>query len=428
MKEIRWGNLSLTFGKKLPTSEVGEDINIGVGGGLWNPDDLVGAKGLATYTEMMTDPQVRACMAIKKASVLSRGWEIKAVKEDGERGLEVAAFCLDALNGMRGSVQHVLRDTCDALAKGYSVQNLVFKLATSGKWAGKWVLDCIKAKDPERWRFEVDEYYNIVSVHDVVNTKDHSPSQFVIYSYNGAYSNPYGTSDLRAAYKNYWCKQFLVKFWNIYLEKFGSPTVRGKYPRGTSKVAQAELLGNLAKIKQNTAFVIPEGFEAELLETIRQGDSGYRLAVEYHNREIAKSILNMTLITDEGSVGSFAMAKVHLDVLRMCLTELKADLEETVIFEQVLKPLVAFNFGADVPVPVFSLGPLSDKEIEPLSRVVKNLVDCGSLHASDPFIRELMGWQGTGVMPGPGKSVEIVPTVARERGVNGTNDGSVQVN
>lgn len=429
MLEADLGFMKITFGRKRSIeTEVGEDLSLVAGCSMANPDDLVGRKGLETYLAMSNDAQVKACMAIKKGAVLSRGWEVRPIASDGARGKDVAEFCRWALEDLDGSIITVLWNVCDALTMGYSLQNLVWRAVPSGPWAGKWAPLFIKSKDPTEWSFEVDGYRNVVAVKHEPTQEVIPRNRFVIYAYNPSYSNPYGTSDLRACYRNWWSKDFLTRFWNLYLEKYGAPTVKGSYKRGTPKAQQEELLRVLSSIQKNSAIVIPEDITAELLETIRQGDVGFRIAVEYHNREIAKSILNVTMVTDEGAqgIGSFAMAKVHLDVLRMCMKGMKLDLEQTVMKEQVLRPMVLLNFGVDVPVPDFNLGPLEDREIAPLSTAIKALVECGVLDAKDPFIRDYLGLQGAG--PAPDRPE--VPSVTRTRigtGPRDGNDGKVRV-
>lgn len=409
-------------------SEVGPDSGL-IGGfnRYMNPDDLVGLQGLETYDKMQKDSQVQACLTIKKSSVLCRGWEICPDKKDGARGIEVAEFCKYALDSISGSMYDVLQNICDALAKGYSLQNITWQVVASGKHAGKWIPKYIKSKDPDDFDFQLDEYKNITGVVHTPTQKVLPLRNFVVYTYNGKYANPYGTSDLRACYKNWWSKDFLSRFWNIYLEKYGSPTVKGKYPRGASAKLKSEFLAVLGKIQQQSAVAIPADCEAELLETIRQGDTGYKHAVDHHNREIAKAVLNSTMIVETGgNIGSFALAKVHLDVLRMCLQGLKRDLEETVMLEQILRPLVLFNFGPDVPVPSFSLGALEDREFETATRGMKNLVECGVIDPADPAIREYVGLNGFGPAPSP-STLPVGSSAQRVRTGDNTNDGKVAI-
>lgn len=429
MLELNLGRMKLTFGDRpTRTQESGAALSSKGVQRYYNPDDLVGKKGLEVYQSMKRDAQVKACLAIKKASVLGRGWEVLPVVADGERGKEVAAFCTWSLTEMKGSVLRLLSGVCDALSMGYSIHQMLWRVVPSGRWAGKWCIQSAKGKDPLLWAFDVDEYLNIVGLRHNQTDKVYAPSRFVVYSHTPEYENPYGISELRACYRNWWSKDLLTRFWNLYLEKYGSPTVRGTFRRGTPKSVQDEFLKVLSAIQQQSAIVIPEDMKAELIETIRQGDVGYRIAVEFHNREIAKSILNMTLITDDGGqgIGSFALAKVHLDVLRMCLKSLKEDLEETVMEEQVLKLLVRYNFGQDVPVPKFTLGPMEDRELLPLSSGIKNLVDCGVLDPKDQFIREFLGLQGAG--PSPGRpEVSTVNRTRQGTGPTDGNDGDVRV-
>lgn len=432
MLEIRTALKNLFFGSQsnnLKSGEVGEDVVLSGYPRYCNPDSLVDRKGLDIYKDMRKDAQIKACLAIKTASVLSRGWEVLPVRSDGERGRNVAAFCTYALEQIKGSILTVLSNICDAISMGYSIQNVTWEPVQSGKWAGYLVPSIIKSKNPTDWSFDCDPFYNVTGIRYLPDDTVYPPNQFIVYSYNSIYANPYGESDLRACYKNWWSKDVLTRFWNLYLEKYGSPTIKGKYRRGTPKAIQEELLKTLGRIQQQSAFVIPEDMEAELLETIRQGDVGYRIAVEYHNKEIAKSILNMTLITDEGSsgVGSFALAKVHLDILRMCLKRLKLELEETIMKEQVLLPMVRYNFGVDVPIPSFSLGAMDDRDFNATSKSICDLVTAGILSPEDPFIRDYLGLQDAGPAP---KRPEL-PTVKRSRNAdtgnpNG-NDAEVKV-
>ena len=335
----------------------------------YNPDDLIGRRGYAIYDQMQRDAQVQACLMIKKLAVLSRGWEVHPAS--GNPGdIEVADFVRFALSEMRGSILDVLFSVLDALAKGFSVLEMNYCVLDKEPHKGRVGLASIKAKDPSTFGFDTDEFLNVRGLTRTPAPGRNAslpPDKFVLYSYMPKYESPYGTSDLRAAYKHYWSKDVLTRFMNLYLEKYGSPTVRGSYKRGTPKQAQEELLRVLDKIQQQTAIVIPEDVQVELMEAERGGEAGYLEAIEFHDKQISRAILCQTLMTDEGShVGSFALAKVHLDVLKMCLRKLKRDLEESVMQEQVIRRLVDYNFTVSA-YPTFSLGPVEDADVEQLS-------------------------------------------------------------
>lgn len=362
----------------------------------YNPDDLIGKRGYAVYDQMQKDAQVQACLTIKKLAVLSRGWEVHPASDD-PKDREVAGFVQFALEDMRGSVLDVLFNVLDALAKGFSVMEINWTVIDRAPHEGRIGLASIKSKDPATFVFDTDEFLNIRSLKRTgfsnlqLPTSNLQADKFVVYSYMPRYESPYGTSDLRAAYKHYWSKDVLTRFLNLYLEKYGSPTAKGSYKRGAPRAAQEELLKVLDKIQQETAIVIPDDVQVELLEAQRGGEAGYLQALGFHDKQISKAILCQTLMTDEGMrVGSFALAKVHLDVLKMCLKKLKRDLEESVMREQLIRRLVDFNYDVE-SYPTFSLGPLEDRDVDQLAGAIAKLVSGEVIRPDEGWIREYLG-------------------------------------
>ncbi|MCE5322057.1 DUF935 domain-containing protein [bacterium] len=357
----------------------------------YNPDDLIGKRGYGIYDQMQRDTQVHACLMIKKFAVLSHGWEVHPASSD-LKDIRVADFVRWAFEDMRGSILDVLYNVLDALAKGFSVMEINYRVIEGSPYDGLIGLASIKSKDPSTFTFDTDEFMNVRSLQRTCGGKeDLPPEKFAIYSYLPRYESPYGTSDLRAAYKHFWSKDVLMRFLNVYLEKYGSPTAKGSYKRGTPKTAQDDLLKILDKIQQQTAIVIPEDVQIELIEAQRGGEAGYLDAIEFHDRQIAKAILAQTMVTDEGAgTGSYAMANVHLNVLKMCLQKLKRDLEESVMREQIIRRLVDYNFKVSA-YPTFSLGPLEDKDLESLSNAVTKLISGEVIRPDEGWIREYLG-------------------------------------
>jgi phage gp29-like protein len=361
----------------------------------YNPDDLIGKRGYGIYDQMQRDAQVQACLMIKKFAVLSHGWEVHPASNDPQ-DIRVANFVRWTLEDMRGSILDVLYNVLDALAKGFSVMEINYRLIENSPYADMVGLASIKSKDPSTFTFDTDEFMNVKSLRrtcgaDGRGRENHPPEKFAIYSYLPRYESPYGTSDLRAAYKHFWSKDVLMRFLNVYLEKYGSPTAKGSYKRGTPKTAQDDLLKILDKIQQQTAIVIPEDVQIELIEAQRGGEAGYLDAIEFHDKQIAKAILAQTMVTDAGArTGSYALAKVHLSVLKMCLQKLKRDLEESVMREQVIRRLVDYNFNVSA-YPTFSLGPLEDKDLESLSNAVTKLISGEVIRPDEYWIREYLG-------------------------------------
>ena len=374
----------------------------------YSPDDLLSQKGLSIYDEMQKDAQVLSCLNTKKFAVLSEGWDVLPASDE-PADVEIAGFVKFCLDDMRGSVQDMLFKVLDALAKGFSICEINYKVIADGRYAGMIGLDSVKSKDPSGFGFDLDEFLNIrgLVLAGPGSKADLPAEKFIIYTYMPGYELPHGQSDLRAAYKHWWSKDVILKFWNMYLEKFGMPTAKGAYRRGMPKDQQDDLLRVLDKIQQETAIVVPEDVQIELLEAQRGGDAGYREAVEFHNKQIAKAILGQTLTSDEGTrEGTHALAQVHMDVLSFYLQKLKRDLEETVMREQLIRRLVDFNFGPGsagiLPAggrrdggatgyPRFALGRLDRRNLEQVGTLISDLVQGKVISPDESWIREYLG-------------------------------------
>ncbi len=400
-----------SFGGRKPLLEEVAPAQATLAGGAlrhggYSSDDLASRKGLAVYDEMQRDAQVRSCLNTKKFAALSRGWDVRPASDD-PRDVEIAGFVKHCLEEMRGSVQDVLFKVLDAVAKGFSISEINYVILTDGPYAGMIGLQSIKSKDPAAFGFDTDEYLNIRAlVHHGAGERTLPIEKFILYTYMPSYELPHGQSDLRAAYKHWWSKEIILKFWNMYLEKFGMPTAKGAFRRGMPKEQQDELLRVLDKMQQETAIVVPEDVSVELMEAQRGGEAGYRDAVEHHNRQIAKAILGQTLTSDEGSrVGSLALGKVHQDVLGFYLEKLKRDLEETVMQEQVIRRLVDLNFSGSVSptsercrqaagatgYPRFTLGSLQERDTAQLGDLVGKLIAGQVVSPDEQWIREYLG-------------------------------------
>ena len=129
----------------------------------YNPDDLITRKGSAIYDRMQTDAQVAACLNVKKFAVLSRGWEVHPLS-DSREDTEAADFVRFCLLDMRGSVLDALYKALDAVAKGFSVCEINYKVIESGPYKGMIGLESVKSKDPSTLGFELDQYLNVTGV------------------------------------------------------------------------------------------------------------------------------------------------------------------------------------------------------------------------------------------------------------------------
>lgn len=314
------------------------------------------ALGYEAYDQMQGDTMVQAALRIKKLGVLSAPWWL-----DGDP--ERVAFVREALAAVPGLVEGALWAAMDAFAKGWSIQELVWEQRDD-----RWVIAALRPKDPARFGIEFDAYGRIsgLQLHQPGEPSQSLPrDKFVLYIHQPTYARPKGQSDLDPAFRHWQAKTTLLTAWRTHLEQFASPTVLGKYQRGLPSAEQSAILAALRDLSQSSAIVFPEEIDISTLGGGREPSGNFQTAIDYHNAEIARAILGQTLTTDEGRrLGSFALGKVHLQVLRMQLAALRTTLAQQVLNEQIVRPLVQMNFGhGPVPTVTFEETPLDFPEL-----------------------------------------------------------------
>lgn len=308
-----------------------------------------------TIEQMELDPMIQTALTTKRLACLSN--EIKVVPaDDSQRAIERAEFVRRAFERMEGTPHNILDSALDALARGWSVQELVFAESQGKLW-----LQSVRPKMVSQFGMKISPYGAIKGL--TLRTEDGRDlelprSKFVLYRNHPTAHRPKGQSDLEAVFPNWKAKVALSSAWRIHLERFASPTVLGKFQRGLPSDEQRSVLDALSNLADNTAIVYPGEIEIGLLGGSREGGAGFLDAIDFHNREIARGILGETLTTDEGRrVGSLALGKVHLQVLLLRVKALREELIDTVLNEQVVRPLMELNFGpGHLPKCVFAAG------------------------------------------------------------------------
>lgn len=333
-----------------------------------NPGMPPGPLPYSTYDLMQRDSMVQTVMSVKRQGVLAAKYRVVAASDSGDAKRN-SEFVEECFARMEGSPVTILDQAMDAFAKGWSVQESVYSFEDGLLW-----LKAVRAKNPASFGLEVDSFGRVVGLKlEDRLTPPPSPllsssrsdladnqvsgrenrgggalprSKFVIYANRGGYGRPKGRSDLDAAYPHWQAKTRLLDAWKMHLEKFASPTVLGKFQRGLPAEEASGLLAALEGLAKRSAIVYPSEIEIGTLPGGRESNAGFMEAIDFHNREIARSVLGQTLTTDEGRrVGSLALGKVHLQVLLLQLQALRKELADSVMTEQVIRPLVELNFG-----------------------------------------------------------------------------------
>lgn len=363
---------------------------------------------------MLTDDQVYAISTTKKFAILAPGWSILPASKS-KKDIAIADFVKWNLVVMKGTFRNVMFNMLTALDYGFSLTEKVWTLEKENtKYRGLLRYKYLKPKSPKLMDFVMDGYGNTLGIKQwighkgALSEKGFPMDKFVHYAYNGRFMNPYGVGDLRAAYLPWIEKKLIRRFWSIYLERFGSPPVIATIPRTATTKEITKIKNVIKNIQTRTGITLPEGFELTLLEAMRSGHAGFEMAISEKNMAITHAILMPDLLgfSMGERPGSFALGKAHVDIFFLILEKVARDLEDDMIGEQIIKPLVDKNFKV-TDYPRMKFEPIKKENRSIRAKIITILADAGVLRADEPWIRDWIELpQVTGQIPSTEQEVD----------------------
>lgn len=381
----------------------------------YNPSVLVSRKGLDIFKDMMRDDQVKAALTFKKRAALASGWHIcspEGLPEDDERKA-LLEECFDAIDG---TFDKALYEMLSCLDFGFSITEKIF----AENEQGRLVLSALKTRDPRPWVFEQDEYGNVTGLRQLPNNKADLPQgKFVHYVYNRQFSNPYGQSDLEAAYRPWAQKENAYRYLGMMLERYGIPPLFLLY---NPKAYSAELIAKIETIAKRlqaaTSAVIPrptkDDSEFYTPEVAGQVSNVFIPAFQMFNQDIARALLMPGLLglTADAQEGSFARAQVHFDAFMLVIEDVRKELEN-IVNEQIVDQIMLLNYP-DRPEgnPYFEFLPLTDDVKVELLNTYRDLVSAGALTKQpddEDHIREMMKFPALAEQPQPEQNSPPAP-------------------
>lgn len=343
-------NLTPEQKNEIATTRDGRDITRGYVDGLPllpSTDRLLALKGngdLLIYQEVLRDDQVKACFGQRGRAVTARPWE---VKPGGTKRIDklAAEFIKQQIDSI--AFDDITEKMLYGVFYGYAVAEPLYAVKD-----GQIVLDTtrggIKVRDRRRFGFAPDMSLRLRTSANPLG-EVLPPKKFWHFATGSDHDDePYGLGLAHWLYWPVFFKRSGVKFWLVFLEKFGSPTAVGKYEPGTSQPDQDKLLAALQAIQTDSAIIFPNGMTAELLEATRGGTADYTALYDRMDAAIARVTLGQTAST-QGSPGKLGNDDLQGDV-RADIVKADADLICASFNATVVKWLTEWNFpGAALP-------------------------------------------------------------------------------
>ncbi|EFQ4822367.1 DUF935 family protein [Salmonella enterica] len=364
-------------GREFASTGDGRDITRPWVGSLALSEDSVlqhrGAPDLKIYREVLSDDEVKSAFSQRQDALISR--EIK-VEAGGERPVDI-----EAADAMRQQIDALGFDRITRLMHygvfyGYAVSELIYGVRDNLLW-----IDEIKVRDRRRFRFSPKGELRLLTPQNIAAGEVCESPYFWSFATGADHDDePYG---LGLAHWLYWPTYFKrndIKFWLIFLDKFGMPTVAGKHPEGATPEQKRNLLALTRAISTDSGVIMPEGMTLEMLSAARSGAADYQAMYNAMNEAIRRVTVGQISSSGGASKGIGGNESLQDKVLDSIV---KADAD--VICESWNrgpgKWFTEFNFP-DAAVPV-------------VSRVFEEAEDLKDRAERDKLISETTGYRPT---------------------------------
>jgi len=312
-----------------------------IGRTLLNPDKLLRTegsyKGIELYEDVLTDPQVASTLQTRKLAVVCKEWEVIPAS-DKLKDRKIAEFVKDVLYACNHDAAR--RSLLTGIVLGYKPAEVMWDISEGSVWIKE-----IIGRPARRFVFDLDRTIRLLTVNNMIEGEQVPDRKFLVFRNTSDNGSPYGDPLGRSLYWPTWFKKNAIKFWMIFSDKFGMPTVMGKYPPGTDSSDVQKLLDAAASIQKDTAIAIPDNMMVDLIEASRSGSMNtYESLCNFMNAEIAKTMLGQTLTTEMSSKGgSYAASQTHNDV-RADYMKADADALCECLNNSLIKWIVDFNY------------------------------------------------------------------------------------
>lgn len=314
-------------------------------------DDLLIQKGgvaaLIVYQRLLFDPNVQAAWMKVVQEITSRDLVVEPAS-DLPGDLAIKEFVEEQLKDL--PMDEIFRAMLEAYIVGFSVGEVMWRRAPSGVKAYD-----VRPRDPRRFLFAVDEKADMgfsmkmVTYANTLVGEDLPARKFIVFRYwTQANGDPYGCGLGRTLYPIVKFKRRALESQLLYSDRYANPTAVAKAPLAATTQEIDTLYNHLVNLSQETALVLPEGYDIEFINPQGSPDTFTQL-----RDSLIKEINMLVSGEDEtGNVdaGSRASSEVALQVREVRAKELAELLCET-LNETLIRWIIDLNYGTNVVAP-----------------------------------------------------------------------------
>jgi phage gp29-like protein len=303
-------------------------------------DPLLRDRGetIDAYIDLLRDGKVFSSINRRVGALVSRPWAVEPINTGDTASAEALTEIL-----RRIPFDQLCRDLLGgALIGGYAVAEIVWSVVD-----GRWLPMRFPVRKPRRFVYVDDDdgrgpQLRLLVKEDMLRGEPLPERKFIVHRVNPRDDNPYGTGLGLQLFWPVYFKRAGILAWSKFIDRFGTPTVWGRYPVASEAKDKKTLMEALRAFSADGCVMTPEGALIDLLEANGSGNVTTQEAlVRAMDSAIAETILGQE--TGEHSGGALAAAAKERADVRLDLVQADADLLSETLNSTLIAWLCDFN-------------------------------------------------------------------------------------
>ena len=335
------------FGSSSPFSGQGNTI-------VRPQDDLLIAKGgnraLIVYQRLLFDEAVQSSFKKLMQEVTSRPWFCQQYS-DKPGDLAVRDFVAEVLEEL--PLDDIYIGMGESMVTGFSVGEIMWKKTKRGV-----IPFDVRMRDQRRFVFQEEEdaqtgfTMRCLTFNRMFEGVELPQRKFIVSRYFVSHNgDPYGSALGRILYPLVKFRRRAIESYVLYGDRYATPTAVAKAPLSASTRELDTLYGHLSNLSQETAMILPEGYELEFVVPSGSPEV-FKNLIEYIDKEISL-ILCGENEAGQAEAGSRASSQVANTVRVVRASEISEAISHT-LTQTLVRWIVDLNFGTDVAAPTLT--------------------------------------------------------------------------
>jgi len=317
-------------------------------------DDLLIAKGgnraLIVYQRLLYDEAVQSSFKKLMQEVTSRPWFCQQYS-DKPGDLAVRDFIAEVLEEL--PLDDIYTGMGEAMITGFSVGEIMWKKTKRGV-----IPFDVRMRDQRRFVFQEEENaqtgftMRCLTFNRMFEGVELPQRKFIVSRYYVSHNgDPYGSALGRILYPLVKFRRRAIESYVLYGDRYATPTAVAKAPLSASTRELDTLYGHLSNLSQETAMILPEGYELEFVVPSGSPEV-FKNLIEYIDKEISLVLCGENE-AGQAEAGSRASSQVANTVRVVRASEISEAISHT-LTQTLVRWIVDLNFGTDVAAPTLT--------------------------------------------------------------------------